>query len=394
MLTARKVQFLNKPTWPTILWFGAAIIIPIIQFLRGSYNNYKIFKGVFYHTINQTSLYAEYPSEYFDTNYYGPFFSIVIAPFAIMPDVIGMVLWSVFNTWLLYKAIKLLPLSSEQKSWMLWIGFIELTTTLHNLQSNSAIAAWVILAYVFIIKKKEFWAGLMILTGFFVKIYGIVALAFGVFTERKGRLVVSLILAAFLLFILPMLLSSPQFIFDSYVEWGQSLSKKNMKNAGIGDAGIMQNISVIGMITRIFHWQNMSVLAVLIPAAVCMLLPLVRFRYFKVQSFQLYYLAAVLLSIVLFSTGSESSTYIIAVIGAAVFFVIQPRPWSGWVVFLFVLMMLLTCLSPTDIFPKVVRVELIRPYSLKALPCFIIWLVIIFQLLFKRSFDVRSAETK
>jgi hypothetical protein len=390
MLPARKFNFLNKPLFPAILWFSASIIIPVIQYSRGSFNNYKIFKGVFYHTINQTPLYTEYASEYFDTNHYGPFFSIMIAPFALMPDMVGMVLWSVFNTWMLYKAVLLLPIPSNQRSLILWIGFIELTTTQHNLQSNSAIAAWVILAYVFLIKKKEFWAGMMILLGFFVKIYGIAALALGAFAERKGRLVVCLLIIGTLLLTLPMLLSSPQFVIDSYVHWVQSLTEKNMQNIGLEPGGIMQNISVMGMISRIFNWPELPLLCVLVPAAFCMLLPLLRFNQYTSQNFQLYYLAAVLLSIVLFSTGSESATYIIAVTGAALFFVLQPQPWNKWLIGLFLSMMLLTCLSPTDLFPKVVRTELIRPYSLKALPCFLVWLVIVFQLLFKKTFDFEA----
>ena len=34
-------------------------------------------------------------------------------------------------------------------------------------------------------------------------------------------------------------------------------------------------------------------------------------------------------------------------------------------------------------FPQFIRTNLIRPYSLKALPCFIVWLVLVFQLLTK-----------
>lgn len=387
MAIASRLRFFSKPFPPALLWFGAAVVIPIIQYLRGSYNNYKIFKGVFYHTWHGKPLYAEYPAEYFDTNHYGPFFSVVIAPFALMPDVVGMVLWSIFNTWILYKAIMLLPLDRVQKTWILWIAFIELTTTQHNLQSNSAVAAWIILAYVFIVKRKELWAGLFILVGFFVKIYGIAALALGVFAERKGKLILSLLLWFTVLFALPMVLSSPQFVIQGYKDWAASLMQKNISNIGIQEGGNMQNISVIGMISRIFYLPNFPNLAVLIPAAFLMLAPLVRFNQYSFIRFQLYYLSAILLSVVLFSTGSESSTYIVALSGAAIFFVIQPRPWNGSIIFLLIFMMLLTSLSPIDIFPKVVRTEFIRPYALKALPPFLIWITIIYTLLTKKSFN-------
>jgi hypothetical protein len=392
MLKERIIHFFRKPTTPVLFWFGAAVIIAIIQFLQDRYNNYLIFKGVFYHTWLQRPLYEAYPSEYWDTNHYGPFFSIMIAPFAILPDAIGMVLWSVFNTWLLYKAIKLLPLSQRQHIAILWICFVELTTSQHSLQTNPAIAAWVLLTYIFISKRKEGWAALFILLGFFVKIYGIAALALGSFAKNKWKLILFIFIWCIVLFGLPILLSSTDFLLQSYVDWKNSLTEKNLQNTGFIEGGDMQNMSVMGMISRGFGIPDLSVLSVLIPAAILMLAPLLRFSQYGFQRFQLYYVAAILLSIVLFSTGSESPTYIIAVVGAALFFVLQPRPFSTWILCLLIFMLLITCLSPTDIFPKYIRVNFIRPYSLKALPCFLIWLVVIYQLLTKKSFELEVQQ--
>ena len=60
----------------TVLWFALALAT-IIQnvFIKGEYNNYLIFRGVFWHTIQQLPLYVSYPHEYFDMNHYGIFFS-------------------------------------------------------------------------------------------------------------------------------------------------------------------------------------------------------------------------------------------------------------------------------------------------------------------------------
>ena len=78
----------------TVLWFALALAT-IIQnvFIRGEYNNYLIFKGVFWHTIQQLPLYVPYPEEYFDMNHYGIFFSGIIAPFAVLPHWLGCLLW-------------------------------------------------------------------------------------------------------------------------------------------------------------------------------------------------------------------------------------------------------------------------------------------------------------
>ena len=79
-------------------------------FIRGQFNNYLIFDGVFWHTLKQLPLYVAYPEEYFDTNHYGPFFSLIIAPFAILPKWVGCSFWIMANAAFLYWAIRQLPL--------------------------------------------------------------------------------------------------------------------------------------------------------------------------------------------------------------------------------------------------------------------------------------------
>jgi hypothetical protein len=40
-----------------------------------------------------------------------------------------------------------------------------------------------------------------------------------------------------------------------------------------------------------------------------------------------------------------------------------------------------TCLSFTDIFPPFIKEHFVRPYAIKAVPCIILWVVLIYQLL-------------
>ncbi len=180
-------RFFLRPVVPVVLWFAAAFIIPIVQYAKNSYNNYSIFKGAFYHLIGGQPLYASYP-EYWDTNHYGPLFGILIAPFALLPDLPGMVLWSLFNTGVLYAAVQALPIQPRQKTGMYWIGFIELTTAQHSLQINPALTGWIMLTFVFLHRRNLFLAAAFPLLGFFIKLYGIVAFALGAFEKGKGRL--------------------------------------------------------------------------------------------------------------------------------------------------------------------------------------------------------------
>jgi hypothetical protein len=57
--------------------------------------------------------------------------------------------------------------------------------------------------------------------------------------------------------------------------------------------------------------------------------------------------------------------------------------------FLLLFVLVFTVLSPTDVFPRYIRLEYVIRYSLKALPCFLAWLIITYQLLFS-NFEKKS----
>jgi hypothetical protein len=363
---------------PVLLWFALSFAAVLAETLRGSINNYLIFKQVFWHVVHQANLYANYPTEYQDTNHYGPVFSLVIAPFAVLPNWMGVILWSMVNAWVLFYAIGRLPVGVKQVQVVILVTALELMTAIHNVQFNPMLTAWLILAYVLVEKENDFWATLFIAAGFMVKLYGIAGLLFFVFSRHKLKFVFSFFFWLAVLFCLPMLLSSPSFIVQSYYDWLDALVVKNTKNIGDLTVSNMQDICVMGMIRRIFHPAGFADWMVLLPAAALIVLPLLRFGQYASEAFRLRYLAIVLISVVIFSTSAESATYVIAVAGVAIWYILSyQRVPAAWVHALLIFMLLFTSLSPTDLFPAYVKRHLIRPYSLKALPCFIVWLVLI-----------------
>ena len=377
----------RKVSYTSILWVLVALIITLLQLSRKLQlsNNYLIFKQVFWHTIHGQNLFLYYPSEYFDHNLYGPLFSFIIAPFAILPDTIGIFFWCMANAVFLLYAIRQLPLKDRERNVILLISLVELTTSLHNTQYNPMVTAYIILSYVWVIRGKDHWATLFIVIGMLTKIYGVVGLAFFLFSENKLRFALSFILWFMILFALPMLISSPAFIFQSYRDWFTTLSQKNVLN----DSSDMQNISVMGLIRKI-GGIYISNLAVLVPAAIFYLLPLLRFSQYRNSLFRLSYLALLLIGVVIFSSSAESSTYIIAVAGIGIWYVIQPK--HIFYIMLMVLMLVITSLSPTDIFPAYIRRNWIRPFSLKALPCLLVWLVLVYQLMSTNFNKLKAAE--
>jgi hypothetical protein len=381
------LSFFNNRIIIISLWLAIALLSVLVKLDINDINNYKIFKNVFFHTIDKLPLYKEYPLEYFDHNHYGPIFSIVIAPFAMLPDYIGIPLWSLFNAGILAWAITQLPLKSTQINAILWICLHELLTTLLGLQFNPLMTAIIILSFVNIEKKKDFWSAFFIVLGVFVKLYGIVGLAFFFFSKNKIKFILSLFFWSVVLFTLPMLISSPEYIIQTYQEWFARLVEKNNENAGLNS---YQDISLMGMVRRIFQDSSISNLPFLIGGVVLFGLQYLRIKEYKEVSFRLMLLASVLIFTVIFSSGSESPTYIIAFVGVAIWFVIQPKPISNLYIALFIFALILTSLSPSDLIPKDLKDNYIRPYALKALPCVLIWFAIIYEMLKNRFNNYNS----
>lgn len=379
--TFLSLSFFNNRLYIISLWMIITLISVIKQLVIGKFNNYKIFKNVYFHTVNKLPLYTEYPLEYFDHNHYGPVFSIVIAPFAVLPDYLGIPFWGLFNTGILAWAITQLPLKSSQINAVLWICLHELLTTLLGLQFNPMMTAIIILSFVYIQKRKDFWSAFFIILGLFVKLYGIVGLAFFFFSKNKIKFILSLMFWSIVMFCLPMLLSSPEYIIQTYKQWYLDLLAKNTENAGLNS---YQDISLMGMVRRFFQDSTISNLPFLIGGVFLFGLQYLRTKEYKEESYRLMLLASVLIFTVIFSSGSESPTYIIAFVGVAIWFVIQPKPISNFYIALFIFAIILTSLSPSDIIPKFLKDNYVRPFALKALPCVLIWFVIIYEMLTKK----------
>lgn len=377
---------ISKPFILTI-WFGLCLFPVIKSVIEGHShinNNYFVYKGNFLHVINQQNLYALYPAEYFDLNHYGPVFSLVIAPFALLPDWLGVLLWVFFTGWMLFKSIEQLPVSREKYLIILLLCAHELMTSAANVQINPLVAALIIFTFTFIRKEKDIWAGLTIALGIFIKLYGVVGLAFFFFSKNKIKLISSLLAWSAVLFVLPMLISSPSFIIQTYQDWYQDLIAKNADN----ETSTRVDVSVMGMIRKIAI-PELSNLVVLLPGMLLFGLSYLRIKAFSSVNFQLLILASTLIFAVIFSTGSESPTYIIAFPGVAIWFANAERPLGKLDIFLLVFAVILTSFSPSDLFPQSINKNYVLPYALKALPCFLIWLKIIYETLF-RNFNKKD----
>ena len=350
----------------------------ILKYHR-SYNNFLIFRGVFWHTVQGTSLYEVYPTEYWDVNHYGPLFSLVIAPFAILPEWVGMLLWLLFLTGWLYAAIRWSGLTEKQQIFSYWFCSMALLTALFMQQFNIAIAAMLLSSFYFIEKEDDKWAAFFIILGTFVKIYGIVGLAFFFFSRHKLRLSLWLVIWSVILFCLPMVISSPSYIIEQYVEWFHCLLEKNTENIH----SFAQNISLLGLVRRTTGCMAYSNLWLIVPGMLLFALPYLRRSQYRNLAFRETILASVLLFVILFSTGSESSGYIIALMGACIWYTAAPWKRGKWAVVLMVFVFILSGMGNSDLIPKTIRHDYIQTYALRALPVSLLWLWLCYELYVK-----------
>lgn len=361
------------------MWFGLAAIGAILVIIQqGASNNFIIFRQVFYHVLEQKNLYLFYPEEYQDVNLYGPVFSILIAPFALLPKLSGGLLWVMFNAWILYFALTKLPI---QRRWIYAILILSSNEMMNNgawFQTNPFIAACIILGFAYIHKGKDVWGLFFIMLATFIKIYGIVGFAFFFFSKNKWRFILWALIWSVVFFVLPMAISNPQYIVQCYADWLQGLQAKAAKNINTFIKNDFQDISVMGMIRRIFRVPFLKDWIVLIPGILLFAAQYLHIRDFKDVRYRLYLLCSVLIFTVIFSNGSESPTYIIAFPAVCLWFLMQPP--SKWVNAIFIFAIILTGFGYSDLLTPYVRTYLVRPYSLKALPCTIIWFILIVQI--------------
>ena len=377
----RKEHFfscLSNPKFLLFLWVTICAVASFKQYTISNvaqgtccYNNFRIFCQSFEHLIQHKNLYHAYPAEYFDLYHYGPVFALLIAPFYYLPVGLSLVLWGALNAWCLFKAIWALPLDSNSKAIIIWISTNTLVTSTLNTQFHAICTSMIILSYAFIIGRKEIWSTLLIVLGAFIKLYGVVGFVFFFFSKNKKKFILWTFLWSLIVFLLPMLVSKPSYVLQSYADWYTDLRDKNGTNVDITQMRL--DVCVMGMFRKIFHNATLSNLYYIIPAFGIMGISFFRLKFHKQINFQLGLLASLLMFIILASTGSESPTYIMAFPGVGIWYVLE-RKKNLPINLLLILTLAVSSFSPTDLFPRFVRINYLEPYAMMALPVFLVWL--------------------
>ncbi len=323
-----------------------ALLLPLAPIKEGlqdytAYNNYIIFKQSFYHLINGMDLYIAYPDEHWDLFKYSPAFSLLFGFLAILPDSIGLLLWNAINALILVFAIYYLPkLTDQQKGLILLACIPELMTAMQNEQSNGLMAGLIIITFCLCERNNLFLATFCLMLSIYIKLFGIVGFSLFLFYPQKLKMGLYTIFWGLIFFFLPLCVVDLGRLFNIYQSWFHLLRTDQPPT--------VYGYSVFGWLKMWFHFQPDRIW-ILIPGVMIYLLPFTKIKMYRDFDFRLIALSSLLIWIVIFNHMAESPTFIIAMAGVSIWFFTRKSTIINIV--LFVLAIILTSLSATDIFP-------------------------------------------
>lgn len=366
----RYAKILTNTYVSATLWFGLSLLAAVQQVINHNYNNYLVYKYTFINLISRTNLYLPRPNLFEGIDHYGPVFALVMAPFTLLPDAMSIILWVILNAGLLYYAIQQLPLSANLRNLIVLLCAIELMTASSIVQFNPVMAALTVLSFVLVRKQQDIWGTLLIVLGAYIKLYSVIGVVFFLFSSHKIKFIGGMLLWGLVLFVLPMLFSSPAFIVQAYYDWFSSIKDYRVLHT----LPTLQNVSVMSLIRNFFDYQQLQTSVVLTIASVLFVLPFFKIHSYRSLRFELLMLASVLIVTVIFSTRSTSTSYITAFVGMAVWFVTLPAPVSRPDVGLMIFALVLTSVLASGWFPQ----SFLALNGFKVLPCVLIWIKILY----------------
>ena len=336
------------------------------------YNNYLIFQQSFFHLLENEDLYRAYPQEHYDLFKYSPSFAMFMGVIAYFPVWLGLFLWNLLNVFVLFFGLKKMKFTRENGFVFAFLFvIIELITTTQNSQSNALIAGLILLAFDALENNKVSKSSWLLISTVFIKLFGLVAFVLYLFYPKKIKSGLWVIFWMVFLSLIPALFIGIDSLYAQYMSWIQLLANDHSNEL---------KFSVMGFLNSWFGVPADYKNYILLFGVLMFLIPLVKYRNYRVLRYKQLYVSSILLWVVLFNHMAESATFIIAVAGIAIWFFTKNKVSSLDKVLLG-LTVFFTLLSPSDIYPEFIRKMYFVPYVVKVIPCILVWLKINFELL-------------
>jgi len=344
------------------------------------HNNYIIFDNSFEHLVEGKDLYVLYPEEQWDLFKYSPTFAVFFGVFSLFPDVLGLTLWNLANALLLVFAVYKLPRFNQKTAGLLLlIVLIEMITSMQNQQSNGLMVGLLVMAFACMERKQMLAAMGLIVFAVFVKPFALVGFSLCIFYPNKLRQVGFALAWGVVLLALPLLVISLSQYQTQVLSFMAMLSVDHSTSLGF---------SVMGWLDTWFGVVPDKLL-ILGLGVIFYLMSLLRPALFRVEHFRYLAMASTLIWVVIFNHKAESPTFVIAMAGVALWYILKPR--GRWDSTLLVMALIFTSLSVTDIFPLYWRQQYVMKLAIKAVPCILIWGRVVFEMMSMRADSTHRA---
>jgi hypothetical protein len=365
--SARPQLLLRGESWLVALFALTAVFVTWQKLHLGHIDNFLIFRWSFFHLSEGVNLYAPYPSQYLSLFQYGPSFGVLIAPFALPPVWLGLLLFNSVNIAVFYYAVRRL-LPGRTGLLALLLLFFEVLRTTQNTQNNTLLAGLMILAFFWLERDRLGSAAAAIALGASFKIFPLAAAALALPHRRRVRFGLLLAAALAALLLAPLLLTSVSTLLQQYRWWGGA-------EQGFGTRRLDSVMALFALFVP-GAWPNWPVQAA---GTALVLLPfLLRRADWADPLFRRGMLYSVLVYVVLFNHQAESPSFVIAMTGIVAWYLTGPRRWYHHT--LMALAWVLVSLFSEILTARVLNV-CCRPYHYKTIPVLFAWLVMQWELL-------------
>ena len=358
----------NKTANRIIVQHLPAAAAAVVDEAQRPTGNFEIFRAASRNLIIGRNLYASYPAELQDRFKYSPTFALLFAPLAALPWPLALFLWSTLNALLLFTAIERL-LQPTAARLALTCLLPEVLRSMQNAQSNALVAALIILVFLALEQGRVWRAAAAAVLGGFVNIFPHAALTFAI--PRRQTLLIGIAGGALglALVLAPLVVTTPAMLLSQYHWWGD-----------IQSADAQQRwYSIMEVLHRWLgvDWPNWPIQ---LAGAIALLTPIARRRdRWTDHRFRIEFLCSVLLFVSLFNHQAERSSYLIAFVGATIWFV-NGRRTTGRTVLFAVAALTIPLMSTLLPIPEVLRSPPAMLYRL-ALPILAIWILIQWDLM-------------
>ena len=288
--------------------------------LTHTHATFPVFRQSFVHLRAGQDLYAAYPGEQGtedrDRFKYSPTAAMFFAPFALLPFVAGLFLWTALNALALFFAVdRLIP--GKNGTLALLIVFPSLIAAVQSTSSNALIAALMVASFVALEGARHLRSSTMIAAGALMKLFPAAAVPFVLLQPKPWRAFAKLAFVVLVLLALPLLVTTPVQLIAQYKSWANIL---------LGDAGDLTFARSIMVVVR--HWTGLATPNWMFQSAATLILitPIaLRRAHWGDPAFRKSLLASLLIYVVIFNHQAENSSYIIASVGLAVWYINSDR---------------------------------------------------------------------